>query len=113
MSDFFDEPSTPRQATTEPLAESTADSDVTPIEPRAETGPGVDARSEPPESVAETRFKSCRWRESQDNGPPYCSNRDVLPFAGKNGFKPEAWCPECALYKVKRTVKKRPIEDYD
>ena len=62
-------------------------------------------RSDPSENVAEPRFKSCRWHETQDNGSAYCGNRDVLPFAGKNGFNPDAWCPECKLYKLKRTTK--------
>jgi len=44
----------------------------------------------------------------------YCSNRDVLPYAGKGGFDPEAWCPDCAFYKLRRTPKKRPrLEDDD
>ena len=61
-----------------------------------------------------TRFKSCRWHETQDGDlPDYCSNRDVIPFAGKNGFNPEAWCAECDFYKVKRTVKKRRDDDWD
>jgi hypothetical protein len=33
----------------------------------------------------------------------------VLPFAGRSGFVPEAWCPECAFYKVKRKAT-RPNE---
>jgi len=31
----------------------------------------------------------------------------VLPFAGKNDFKADSWCPECAFYKLRRTPKKR------
>ena len=55
------------------------------------------------------KFKSCRWHAKQDDGgAEYCSHRDVLPYAGMNGFTPEAWCPECAFFKVRRTVKKRP-----
>jgi hypothetical protein len=36
----------------------------------------------------------------------------VLPIAGTTGFDPEAWCPDCAFYKVRRTPRKRPVEDY-
>lgn len=28
-------------------------------------------------------------------------------MTGANGFDPEAWCPECAYYKLRRTPKKR------
>ena len=65
------------------------------------------------ENTAVTRFKTCRWYEAQENSVPYCSNRDVLPFAGKNGFNPKAWCPDCTLYKVKRKVNKRSQEAWD
>ena len=33
--------------------------------------------------------------------------RDVLPFAGKNDFKADSWCPDCSYYKLRRTPKKR------
>jgi hypothetical protein len=56
------------------------------------------------------RFRSCRWKAS-DAGD-FCTHRDVLPFAGKEGFKPESWCPECAFYKLRRTPKKRDRNDY-
>ena len=52
------------------------------------------------------KFKSCRWRCDPDDGE-FCTHRDVLPFAGKNDFKPDSWCPECAFYKLRRTPKKR------
>ena len=42
----------------------------------------------------------------------FCTHRDVLPFAGKEGFKPDSWCPECAFYKLRRTPKKRERIDY-
>ena len=62
---------------------------------------------------AQTRFKKCRFF-AEDSGQEYCSNQDVLPYAGKRGFSPEAWCPDCTLYKLRRTVKKRPrLEDDD
>ena len=35
---------------------------------------------------AVVKFKSCRWRATPDDGE-FCTHRDVLPFAGKDGFK--------------------------
>ena len=69
---------------------------------------------QPPEpSPAVARFKACRWH-AKDEALEYCSHRDVLPYAGKLAFTPEAWCPDCALYKLRRTPKKRPRpEDED
>jgi hypothetical protein len=52
------------------------------------------------------KFKSCRWRCTPEDGE-FCTHRDVLPFAGKNDFKADSWCPECAFYKLRRTPKKR------
>ena len=52
------------------------------------------------------KFKSCRWRCDPEDGE-FCTHRDVLPFAGKNDFKADSWCPECAFYKLRRTPKKR------
>jgi hypothetical protein len=61
-----------------------------------------------PVSAAVQRFQSCRWRRPAENGlPECCGHRDVLPMTGANGFDPEAWCPECAYYKLRRTPKKR------
>jgi hypothetical protein len=65
-----------------------------------------------PASAAAARFKSCRWRRPPDEGTECCGHRDVLPIAGTTGFDPEAWCPECAFYKLRRTPKKRTAEDY-
>ena len=72
------------------------------------TGPSADASATEP---AGERFQSCRWRATPDSGD-FCTHRDVLPFAGKEGFKPESWCPECAFYKLRRTPKKRDRNDY-
>jgi hypothetical protein len=33
-------------------------------------------------------------------------------MAGTTGFDAEAWCPECAFYKVRRIPKKRSPDDY-
>ena len=118
MSDFYDEPGGPAVPMTadppappETLSETVA---ATVTEPQPATLPEAEeAKHEPAESPAVTRFKSCRWHEKQENASSYCANRDVLPFAGKNGFDPEAWCPDCKFYKVKRTVKKRTPNDWD
>ena len=67
----------------------------------------------PAVSVAVEKFRSCRWYcKAKDAQPEYCSHRDVLPIAGATGFVPEAWCPDCTFYKVRRTPRKRPVEDY-
>jgi hypothetical protein len=65
--------------------------------------------SDAPMSPAMARFKSCRWRRPPEDGPECCGHRDVLPIAGTS-FNPEAWCPDCAFFKLRRTPKKR--EDY-
>lgn len=70
--------------------------------------PAADA---PVLSAADARFKSCRWRATPDQGP-FCTHRDVLPFAGKEGFSADSWCLECAFYKLRRTPKKRDYSAY-
>lgn len=62
-------------------------------------------------SPALEKFKSCRWRATPDVGE-FCTHRDVLPFAGKEGFVADSWCPECAFYKLRRTPKKRERLDF-
>ena len=62
-------------------------------------------------SPAVERFRSCRWRATPDAGE-FCTHRDVLPFAGKEGFVAESWCPDCAFYKLRRTPKKRERLDF-
>ena len=64
------------------------------------------APAAPALSAAAEKFKSCRWRATPEQGA-FCTHRDVLPFAGKEGFKPDSWCPDCAYYKLRRTPKKR------
>jgi hypothetical protein len=64
-----------------------------------------------PESPAMERFKSCRWRCAPEEGA-FCTHRDVLPFAGKEGFTADSWCPDCGFYKLRRTPKKRERIDY-
>jgi hypothetical protein len=81
------------------------------------TGPSADDVSaapvadQPEVDPSVEKFRSCRWRATPDAGE-FCTHRDVLPFAGKEGFKPESWCPECAFYKLRRTPKKRDRNDY-
>ena len=84
------------------------------IEPGAEqpTAAPADAPAAPaPLSAAVVKFKSCRWRATPDDGE-FCTHRDVLPFAGKDGFVAESWCPDCAFYKLRRTPKKRERLDF-
>jgi hypothetical protein len=73
-------------------------------------GNGVPAAA-PVLSPAVEKFKSCRWRATPDVGE-FCTHRDVLPFAGKEGFVADSWCPDCAFYKLRRTPKKRERADY-
>jgi hypothetical protein len=62
-------------------------------------------------SPAVEKFQSCRWRATPDQGA-FCTHRDVLPFAGKEGFTADSWCPECSFYKLRRTPKKRERSEY-
>jgi len=80
-----------------------------PIAPDVAVPAAVEA---PAQSAAVARFKSCRWRRPPEDGPECCGHRDVLPIAGTTGFDPEAWCPDCAFYKLRRTPKKRSPDDY-
>ena len=98
MSDTFDDPAPPFLA--EPAGPAESEPEPTP-----------DA-VETPEDPVVKRFVSCRWHEKQDSGTEYCAHRDVLPFAGKNGFKPESWCADCEYYKLRRKVRKRDPDDY-
>ncbi len=66
--------------------------------------PDVPAVAMPSDAVA--KFQSCRWRSDPDAGA-FCTHRDVLPFAGKEGFVADSWCPDCGFYKLRRTPKKR------
>ena len=37
----------------------------------------------------------------------FCTHREVKPYAGTQGFDPDAWCPGCQHYKLRRAPKKR------
>jgi hypothetical protein len=73
--------------------------------------PDAAAPAPAPVSPAVEKFRSCRWRATPEDGE-FCTHRDVLPFAGKEGFVAESWCPDCAFYKLRRTPKKRERVDY-
>ena len=79
------------------------------------TGPAPAALETPstpaPVSDAMIKFKSCRWRRPPEDGPECCGHRDVLPIAGTS-FNPEAWCPDCTFFKLRRTPKKRNPDEY-
>jgi hypothetical protein len=68
--------------------------------------------SDNPQSGAFVRFSSCRWQQpAEDGNTAFCTHREVKPYAGTTGFDPEAWCPECQYYKLRRAPKKRSPED--
>jgi hypothetical protein len=88
---------------------------TSPLSPTSPTSPTTDAQpaaDAPAQSAAVLRFKSCRWRRPPEDGPECCGHRDVLPMAGTTGFDPEAWCPDCQFYKLRRTPKKRDPNEY-
>jgi hypothetical protein len=94
-----------------------SDSVTTPLSPlpMPETGGGAGATPTPQTaevSAATVKFKSCRWRRPPEDGPECCGHRDVLPIAGTTSFDPQAWCPDCSFYKLRRTPKKRDPNDY-
>ena len=81
----------------------------------ADTAPAAGEPAAPavdtPVSDASKRFASCRWRATPDQGA-FCTHRDVLPFAGKEGFTADSWCGDCGFYKLRRTPKKRDYSQY-
>ena len=86
---------------------------VDPVEPTpVKPGEGP-VTSDRPESAAFVRFRSCRWMQPAENGnQEFCTHREVKPYAGTTGFDPEAWCPECQYYKLRRAPKKRERDEY-
>ena len=76
---------------------------------RPDDEPPVPDAGESLGSAAVLKFKSCRWRRPPEDGPECCGHRDVLPLAGTS-FNPEAWCPDCAFFKLRRTPKKRSFD---
>ena len=70
--------------------------------------------SDNPQSAAFVRFGSCRWQQPAEEGnAAFCTHREVKPYAGTAGFDPDAWCPDCQYYKLRRAPKKRePRDEY-
>ncbi len=99
-------PFAPADAPDESEASTVGETPVPPSIGASPGGNGASPTSMPELSAAVAKFNSCRWRATPDVGD-YCTHRDVLPFAGKEGFVAESWCPECAFYKLRRTPKKR------
>jgi hypothetical protein len=88
----------------------------TPPHPATESsqpGDGAPTAAAEPSAASQAimKFQSCRWRCDPESGE-FCTHRDVLPFAGKEGFVAESWCPDCAFYKLRRTPKKRDYNSY-
>ena len=65
-----------------------------------------DGAPAPAPDAAVARFRACRWHDETD-GAEYCKHPEVLPYAGRNGFSPPAWCPDCTFYKARRKTRKR------
>ena len=115
MNPYTPSPSPGTPSVTPPAAVPSAA--ASPGPPPAETVPATENPATNPAAPAEDlvapavmKFKSCRWRCAPEDGE-FCTHRDVLPFAGKNDFKADSWCPECAFYKLRRTPKKREWVD--
>ena len=104
-------------AATSPAPVSPAPLSPAPASPEP-VSPAPDAHapvtSDVPASAAFVRFRSCRWMQPAENGnQEFCTHREVKPYAGTLGFDPDAWCPECQYYKLRRAPKKRdPSSDY-
>jgi hypothetical protein len=84
----------------------------------ADQAPAADAAapvtSDNPQSAAFVRFGSCRWQEPADKetgAVAFCTHREVKPYAGTASFDPDAWCPDCQYYKLRRAPKKRERTD--
>jgi hypothetical protein len=107
MNPFAPSPSpSPSPAAPAPLPSSAASPGGSPSASPASSSDAAAPVADPIVAPAVLKFKACRWRCDPDDGE-FCTHRDVLPFAGKNDFKPDSWCPECAFYKLRRTPKKR------
>jgi hypothetical protein len=89
------------------------DDSSTPVARPADVEAPAPETDAPPRSAALERYHSCRWRKVPDEANPsdFCSHRDVQPIAGTTGFDAEAWCPDCAFYKVRRVPKKKNSDD--
>lgn len=101
MESNFNNPFAPKPVAAEPVPESAVGQ-----EPRT-------ALTEPTLAPGLTRFRSCRWQQpAEDGNAEFCTHREVKPYAGAASFDAEAWCPDCAHYKLRRTPKKRTASDF-
>ena len=73
------------------------------------TAPSVDST---PQTVAVTRFKSCRWRRPPDEGTECCGHRDVLPIAGTTASIPKPGARNALAYKLRRTPRNVALQRY-
>ena len=98
---FSNHPGVPAaEAETRPAATSPPDGSA--------ATPAVPVTSDNPQSAAFVRFGSCRWQQPPESGnTAFCTHREVKPYAGTAGFDPDAWCPECQYYKLRRAPKKK------
>ena len=118
------EPFSPHGADQRPLAPShRAATSGTPASAAPTMSPGpsdpqapapAPVTSDNPQSAAFVRFGSCRWQQPiEDGNAAFCTHREVKPYAGMQGFDPDAWCGDCQYYKLRRAPKKRtPGDDY-
>ena len=84
-----------------------------PASPEASVTPDQAAPAAPALSAGFARFRSCRWQQpAEDGNAEFCTHREVKPYAGTSSFDADAWCADCAHYKVRRTPKKRSSDDY-
>ena len=66
-----------------------------------------------PQSTGFVRFTSCRWQQPAEDGrEPFCTHREVKPYAGTSAFDADAWCVDCQYYKLRRAPKKRNPDEY-
>lgn len=106
-----DDPSAPPGDDARGLTAAVAAEAAAPGAPAAASTP---VTSDNPQSAAFVRFNSCRWQQPAENGnTAFCTHREVKPYAGTTGFDPDAWCPDCQYYKLRRAPKKRqPADEY-
>jgi hypothetical protein len=103
---FNDDPVRPLGAESHSAAAATTAPDTAPRPAAPDAGA--------PASPGAARFTSCRWQQPKEEGTAaFCTHREVKPYAGTVSFDPEAWCPECQYYKLRRAPRKRsPNDDY-
>ena len=108
--DAPDAPNAPAPGTPATLSPGPSE---TPAQAAPAPEPGA-VTSDNPQSAAFVRFGSCRWQQPAENGTAaFCTHREVKPYAGMQGFDPNAWCSDCQYYKLRRAPKKRsPSDDY-